>query len=64
MPCGHEGCTCQVEEAGKFCGDFCREHAADADPDVSACQCGHPQCRASSSEADARTEQDIQEAFE
>jgi hypothetical protein len=64
MLCGHEGCTCEVDEAGGFCSDHCRERGAGAGAGGHICECGHTRCRASSSEADARTEHDIQEAFE
>jgi hypothetical protein len=64
MQCGHEGCTCRVEPSEGFCGDHCREHAGDAGHDAHACECGHPQCDSSTSEADERTETDLQAAFE
>ena len=64
MQCGHEGCTCRVEPSKEFCGDHCREHAGDAGHDAHPCECGHPQCDSSTSEADGRTEADLQAAFE
>jgi len=64
MRCGHEGCTCQVEQSGDFCSEHCREHADDAGHAAHACECGHPQCQASRSEADEQTEHDLQAAFE
>lgn len=64
MRCGHEGCTCQVEQSGGFCSDHCREHAGDTGHGAHACECGHPQCQAMESRADERTRKDIQEAFE
>lgn len=44
MNCGHQGCTCQVEQGQEFCGDYCREHAGHQDHDTHACECGHPGC--------------------
>lgn len=42
--CQHEGCSCQVEGGG-FCGDYCREHAAQSGHETHTCGCGHPDCR-------------------
>ena len=64
MRCGHEGCTCQVEQSGDFCSDHCRERAGDAGQGAHACECGHPQCQASTSEADRSTVEDLQAALE
>jgi len=64
MRCGHEGCTCQVELSGDFCSDYCREHAGDADHGAHSCECGHPQCQASTDATSEGTTQDLQAAFE
>lgn len=64
LMCGHEGCTCEVEAEVGFCSDYCREHAGDTNHGTHICGCSHPQCQGSSSEADARTEDDIQAALE
>jgi len=48
MRCGHEGCTCSVEQQGGFCSDYCREHAGEAAHGAHACECGHPECQAAS----------------
>lgn len=48
MNCGHEGCTCTVEEQGGFCSDYCRDHAGEAAHGAHACECGHPECLAAS----------------
>jgi hypothetical protein len=64
MQCGHEGCTCSATEAGGFCSDHCREHAADTGHDAHACECGHPQCEGAATAGDDQIRQDLQEAFE
>ena len=64
MRCGHEGCTCQVEQSGDFCSEHCRERAGDTGHGAHACECGHPGCQASTAEADRATEEDLQAAFE
>jgi len=46
MNCGHESCQCQVEEAGGFCSDYCRDHASEGSHEGHACECGHPACTA------------------
>jgi len=48
MECSHEPCTCQVSEAGQFCGEACGL-GMDRGP---FCNCGHPQCEASPVGAD------------
>ena len=45
MGCAHEGCLCQVEGAGAFCGAHCAEHAPQSVHDEHACECGHPACQ-------------------
>ncbi len=40
MQCGHEGCTCEVNEG--FCSDFCRDHGDHTE--ATACACGHDAC--------------------
>lgn len=64
MQCGHEGCTCQVEQSGGFCSDHCREHAGDTGHDAHACECGHPQCQAMESRTADRTDRDLQAAVD
>ena len=64
MPCGHDGCRCEVEQSGEFCSDHCREHAADEAHGSHECACGHPACEASGAEGEALTRQELQEAFE
>jgi hypothetical protein len=46
MNCGHEGCTCAVEQEGGFCSDYCRDHAGEAAHSGHACECGHSECQA------------------
>jgi hypothetical protein len=66
MNCGHATCRCTIADGEDFCSDHCRDQAAAAggitDHDSHACECGHPACQVA--EGDARTEQDIKEAFE
>jgi hypothetical protein len=42
--CQHMGCRCQAAEGREFCGDYCREHAADAAHEEHQCDCGHDAC--------------------
>ena len=42
--CQHMGCRCQAAEGQEFCGDYCREHAADAAHEEHRCECGHDAC--------------------
>jgi hypothetical protein len=44
MNCQHMGCMCMVEPGQEFCGDYCREHAADPAHEGHRCECGHPAC--------------------
>jgi YihY family inner membrane protein len=62
MQCGHEGCTCQVEQSGGFCSDHCREHAGDTGHGAHACECGHPQCQSMESKTDGPSEEDLLQA--
>ena len=64
MQCGHDGCTCHVEQSGGFCSDHCREHAGDTAHGAHTCECGHPQCQAMESRTDERTEPDLRAAVE
>lgn len=45
MNCLHTGCLCAVEQAQQFCGEYCREHAADTEHADHACACGHAECQ-------------------
>jgi hypothetical protein len=46
MKCGHESCTCQVEQGQQYCSDDCRDHASEGHEGGHACECGHPGCGA------------------
>ncbi|HEU4526777.1 MAG TPA: hypothetical protein VFT80_02475 [Actinomycetota bacterium] len=45
MMCTHMGCRCDVAEGQEFCGDYCREHAAETEHAAHECECGHPACQ-------------------
>ena len=64
MGCAHEGCSCRVDQSDGVCSEYCRQQGAEPSQASHACGCGHPECTGSSSEADDRTGQDIQAAFE
>ena len=64
MACGHEGCSCQVDQVDGTCSEYCRDHVVEPSHSSHTCACGHPECTASLSDADDRTARDIEAAFE
>jgi hypothetical protein len=44
MPCQHEGCLCDVEGGGRFCSEYCEQHAGGDAHAEHRCECGHAAC--------------------
>jgi hypothetical protein len=43
--CEHEPCRCQVDEAGGYCSDHCRDmQASNPQANPEPCRCGHDEC--------------------
>lgn len=41
--CAHAECSCPATAFGGYCSPACQ-----AKPDASTCECGHPECQATS----------------